>query len=222
MKLLGVGVARSIWMFDTNLLNPKGLSLPVVFKELVARYSFTKVPLHPLDVNEQGALAFRFGTFVNSKGSSLNIALMIYNNGVFAETSSSTVDSIEFLRDVTGWLAQEFGFVIPSETDIRKGYLSQITVKFDAPLIVLNPKLTHLLRLIELRLKTLDGKPRQFEFAGLGCWSEDLSVGLAPDSFRFERKWGEAFAANHYFSQAPLETEDHLDLLKELEGILRT
>lgn len=221
MKILSVGQARTLWMFDLGLLNPRGLSLHRALEQLAEKYKFSKAPKNPLDLNEQKALAFQAGTFVNSKKSAVHISFTIYNNGFSAETQSSTDDSTEFLEEIAAWIVKEHGMVAPSSLDLKKAYLSQVDVESDTPLVVLNPKLTPFLRLIEERTKTADGKPRQFDLGAIQCWTEDVTQQMAPALFRFERKWGLPFASNRYFTQSALETQPHIDLLNDLEKVLK-
>lgn len=220
MKLLYVTLARAIWLFDMRLLNPKGLSLHEVFQKIAERYRFAKFPKDPLDFNEQKALAFEQGVFTNSRQESIAVSFAVWNNGVTAETSSTTRDATEFLREFFEWINREYGFWIPSGKGLNKGYLSQIDVECDRPLISVNPRLELLSKMLTNRYSPLDGKPREFVVGGLQFWTEDVGQLLAPAAFRFERKWGFPAGANQFFSQAPLETQDHMELLNELENIL--
>lgn len=219
MKLLYVSLARTIWIFDVRLLNPKGLSTQDLFQKLGERYQFAKIPKHPLDFNEQKALSFDSGTFINSQRLSVGVTFALWNNGVTAETISSTNDATEFLKDLFGWASAEYGLWIPSGNGLKKGYLSQVDVECERPIISINPTLEIVSRMIENRYSPLDGKAREFFMGGIQFWTEDVNQPLAPAGFRFERKWGVPTDENHYFSQAPLETQDHLDLLNELEKV---
>jgi len=64
--------------------------------------------------------------------------------------------------------------------------------------------------------------PREFDFSRIGFASEDLSKALAPIAFTFERRLQQPFSANRYYSEAPLQTDEHIELLDMLEGILKT
>jgi len=210
-----------MWAFNPQLLSAQGFSLQEVFKKLNERYSFAKPPQHPLDLDPKtSSLMFQLGTFTNSAKKPVNVTLGIFNNGITGETTSTTADATEFLQDLTTWMTKEFGFQLPSK--VEKGYLSQITVELAIPsLAPTNPKLQVISGTLSANTKALDGKPRQFEIGALNFWSEDVGAQLAPSPFRLERKWGVPFSSNQYFSLAPLETRQHLDLLSELEKILK-
>src|SRR6266481_3188167 len=101
MKILFVGLARSIWLFNTYMLNPKGLSFQPLLEKISERYQFAKAPKNALDLDEQSALSFKSGTFVNSKGASVLVGFSIYADGLVVDTLSSTDDSDAFLEEIT-------------------------------------------------------------------------------------------------------------------------
>ena len=218
MNILYVGLARSIWLFDFSLLNPKGLSLQGVIDGLKQRYQFAKAPKNALDLDERKALAFRSGTFVNSKRVPVLTAFTIYNDGFAAETLASTDDSTEFLVEVEGWIKNEFGLIVPQP--VKKAYVGQIDFESEVPLLGVNPQLAGFIKSIEDRYTPPDGKARHFDFAGISFWTEDANLPLAPAILKVERKIGSPFSSNHYFSQTPLETQQHIELLHELEQLL--
>src|ERR1700721_1488917 len=217
MKILYVGFARTIWGFYLNLMNPKGLSLEGVIEGIAKRYRFAKSPKNILDVDEQKGLPFKAGTFVNAKGTPLLINFTIHNDGLVVDTTSSTSDSTDFLIDLADWLDKEHHLTLPPR--VRRGYVSQMDVECDIPLINLNPKLAQLLKFVDSRVKSLDGQSRQFDVSGLSFWTEDVTKTGSPTVVKFERKIPAPFSENHYFSQSPLETNDHIELLNELEGL---
>ncbi len=220
MKVLFVGLARALWLFEFNMFNPKGLSLQAAFDEIGKRYQFAKVPKSVIDFDESKGLPFKAGTFVNSKGTRLLVSFTIYLDGFVVDTASSTDNSTEFLVDVTGWLSRDFGFVVP--TGVRKAWVSQIDFECDAPFADLNPKLTKIMKFLDSHVKTPDGQSRKFDLNGLHLWTEDITKPGAPAVVKFERKYQTSFSDKHYFSQAPLQTQDHMDLLVELEQILKS
>jgi hypothetical protein len=219
MKVLYVGLARTLWLFDFSLMNPKGMSIQGLIDGLREKYQFALSPKNPLDFGDSKALTFKSGTFVNSKGIPVIVALQIYNDGFVVDTLSSTKDSIEFLEKTTNWMGDQFGLKLPP--NIRKGYVSNIDFESDAALMALNPRLSQFFKALEKYFKPIDGKQRHFELTSLGSWTEDMNQVSAPAPFKFERKIGPPFSSNHYFSQAPLETDPHIQLLNEFEQMLK-
>jgi hypothetical protein len=147
------------------------------------------------------------------------VGLSIYSDGFVADTVSSTDDTTAFLVELTGWMTKEFGLTLPSK--IRKSYLSNIDLECDSPLINLNPRMTEILAFIESRYKASHEESLRFDFAGITVWTENVSQSGAPAPLKFERKIQAPLSANHYFSQAPLQTSDHTEVLNKLEAILK-
>jgi hypothetical protein len=220
MKILYIGIARAIWLFDLAALNPAGKSMQKAIEAIAKKYEFAKAPQSIGDLSNKKGLAFMAGTFLNSKRVPVLVTLNIYNDGVVVDTMSSTDDSTAFLTELTQWLNQEFGFQIPSH--IRKGFFSQIDFECDVPMTKLNPKLDQFIKSVESLVKTADGKARRFDLAALNFWTEDVNNPGAPAVVKFERKISAQFSANHYFSQAPVETDAHKRLLDEFEELLKS
>src|SRR5215472_886441 len=214
MNVLFIGLARAAWVFDLSLLSPGGMSLKGVIEELAKRYNFAKAPKNELDLDDQRSLAFRAGTFVGARKVPITVSLNIYSDGWTADTMSSTDESTEFLNDVAKWLEQTYKLTVPKHT---VNYLSQIDFQCEMPLMNLNPFLKPYVKAIQERI----GSKSLLDVAAIQFWTEDLGKPGAPAAFRIERKISAQFSANHYFSQAPLETGNHIHTLEEFEELLK-
>jgi hypothetical protein len=132
----------------------------------------------------------------------------------------STDHATAFIQDLREF-ALESGFSFPDPSKIKRGFVSVLVVESDALLLSINPKLLPLIQYIQSKIVTLDGKPREFDFTRIAFASEDLSKPLAPVSFLFERRLELPFSSNRYYTEAPLQTQEHFELLDMLEGILK-
>ena len=223
MELLSVMGARSMWFIDPLDLNPRGKSLfPDIIHWLKDTYKFAKVPSDMNDVDDTKGLAFSNGTFKTIGGNSIAVSLTFYNDGFKGDTCSSTKDTDAFLGDALASAATQFGLSYTPEMVRKKLYQSQLNVRCNRPLVVLNPELkTFCDKLSSLTIQR-DPSPI-FELSGLRFWTETtvlsgLAVNIA--DFRFERKLTFPFSENRYFSVAPFDTDNHLSILQELESIL--
>jgi hypothetical protein len=219
MKTLYVGMARSLWLFDMNLFNPKGLNLQDVSGKTQERYSFAKVPVNMLEVNDERALPFQLGNFSVSSKLPIAVTLTVFNNGIRADTNSSTQDTDAFLQDVVQWLGETFDLVAPE--GITKTHISQIGFESEFSLSLFNPGLEVFMKRLESRNKFPDKNARHLEVGASQCWTEDSNKPGAPVQFRVERRHEKPFAANHYFSQAPCDTDAHIQLIKDFEKLLK-
>src|SRR2546421_4795962 len=103
MKLLSVLTARTIWLIEARELNPRGKNLRhTLIPALTERYGFLKYPPPDYDLrkeaNEEG-MVFQGGNFKNSQGEAVMVNLTIFEDGIVAETRSSTTDTDDFLID---------------------------------------------------------------------------------------------------------------------------
>jgi hypothetical protein len=216
MNVLFVGLARTLWLFELARLNPKGMSLRGVFEEIGKRYHFAKAPQNELDYDEQRSLAFKAGTFTGARKVPVIVGLNIYNDGFVADTVSSTDESAEFLIDLTLWLNNTYGLTVPKEH--RVNFLSQLDFQSDVSLINLNRRLNAFAENLQAAAKD---KERLYEVGSIQFWADDTGKPGSASPVKIERKILTPFSANHYFSQAPLSTQAHIDLLNEFEQILK-
>jgi hypothetical protein len=221
MKLVSVLLARSVWLFDFGQFNPKGLNLWPLCEWLIERYRFAAYPKNVLDLSsDEKALAFKAGSFVNSRGENVLVSLSIYANGIIAEASSSTDDAEEFLQQAAGLIYELFGMKVPPNAG--RAYVSQCEIESQFSLSAFKPELAQFAEALSATVATVDGKSRDFDFGVLQLWSDDTNPTTAPALFRFERKIGLPFSSNRYFSQAALKTHEHLEFLDALENIFKT
>ena len=209
MKVLYVTTARTIWLFDFAAINPTGLSLRRVIAGITERYKFAKAPKNELDI-EENHLPFRSGVFTGKRGVPILIQLSIYGDGFVGDCMSSTDESSEFLVDLVSWLKSDHGLTVPQPNEVN--HLSQIDFQSDMSLTALNPFFPSL-------AKALDGfeKRRRYEVGSIQFWTEEAGKVGTVAAVRIERKIGAPFSSNHYFSQAPLPTAAHLELIGGFE-----
>src|SRR5207248_11230692 len=94
MQLLNVITARSVWLFDIAELNPRGKALfPDLFEWLKEAYDFQKVPSSLTDVDDTKAFVFSNGQYQAKEEIFVHVELKIYNDGLMANTQSSTRDT---------------------------------------------------------------------------------------------------------------------------------
>src|SRR6266851_2597163 len=220
MQTLNVMGAKSIWLFDINDLNPRGKDINAELLDwLKETYSFDKAPTSPNDIDAgTKSLKFGQGRFQVKEEIFISVDLEIYSDGFVANSRSSTQDTDAFLEDVLSSAMKEFSLWYTPDIIQKKMHVSELTVRLDGVLFNLNPKLTGFANTIS----ALCGLPEipPFEPSLLG-FSTDLAISpLKPSLFVLERKAGVPFADKRYYSRAPVHTDQHQELLAELEHIL--
>jgi len=216
MELISVQRARSIWLFDTYDLNPRGKDIGSDLLDwLKDAYQFSKFPASVNDLDDTKAMYFAGGSFQVREEIFIAVELRVYTDGLVADTRSSTQDTDLFLSDVLQSVAKEFSLPYRPEIIRKKLYVSELTVRTDKKLAALNAKLAT----FSEKLSAVTGAKSPVELSSIGFWPDLLPK---PDTaiFRFERKWGAEFSENRYYSHAPLQTDMHLEILAELEEAL--
>ena len=215
--LLSISMARSIWLFNFTDLNPRGKRIgPSIVTRLVQDYGFAQYPKTAEEMDETKGIQFLRGEFKPESGEPVEISLKIFNFGIVAETRSSTKDSDAFLEEVLGWISKQHDLPPYEEILRSKAYLSEMYIHSAKNLDLINPKLKHIIERLNTEVKG-HGKV-SYQTSAIAFWN-DPSLNQ-PFPFRFERVAGVGFVENRYYSVAPLETENHLEILDDLEKIL--
>lgn len=209
----GTSVYTNIW---------KHLYLPDSITRIKERYGFIGVPtsIFELEVSDTQGLRFQHGKFVQDSRPVLIKSLEIYNNWVIATTESSTQDSDAFLSDMLAWLSgTDFTVVTYSYV----AYFSQLEVmleaSFGSAVSFLSSSMTKLGTLLSAynNIGSIDIKMSGFSLNYDTTKRPDANWG----GFTIERRTGHSYDENVYFTQAPLQTNDHIALLTEIENALK-
>ena len=215
MKLLSIHTARSIWLLPINYFNPSGRQIIPAVEEIIDRYSFLKTtPLAEVFGSEKKGLELKIGTFIKKDDVPIEVSLAIHNDGLVAETRSSTEDSDLFLEDVLTFLSEHFDLAPHSELPINKKYLSEIY-------FTLNKMPEFFSKLTSSFINKSSGyinrdKVGNFGFMGIHL-ATDPDLSGNPLLIRVEREVNVPFNENRFFSTAPIKTSEHIELLEGLE-----
>jgi hypothetical protein len=198
--------------------------LPQVITAIRERYLFVRAPLsveEMLPSQPEKGLNFSHGKYeVNPSTSIVIDNFRIYPLGLWAEAKAPTEDIDFFLTDFLDWATRTLG--IRAEATRPNGYLSRLDIRYEQPVLRV-PGLSPIANAIS---KTLEGYGMQLPpFEGGSIWLSYDTTKVVPPmgvaNFRIERKVGVEYASNLYFSEAPLQTRDHVTLLGQIEQTLK-
>jgi hypothetical protein len=176
------------------------------------RYGFWRGPREVEDFDLAKGVAFLHGYFQDRI---VIERLQVFNNGLMAEINGDTDECDAFLDDFMGWLKADIGIDTTEEPSSRF-YYSNLEVTCSFSLAKTLPQLARIGQEITKKLREYGQTAApDVELVSLGYGK----AGETP-TFRFERKEGVPEERRTYFCAAPLRTQDHLQLLKELESIL--
>ena len=214
MELVGIALARVVAFIEMQGLDPVGkISAPEGLQLLGDRYSFAKTPQTLADIDFQKGVEFGVG-----KLGQINIDKMtFYLNGLVIDTRSSTDDCEKVLQDFIDVFARRLG----SNLNVnRRNLVSHVIFRSSLRLSLLNPLLDPIAARLTSTVSREVGQSVPYE-PTLFALSPDLSqIKLDPIAFTIERRAQVPFSENMYFSSAPLQTNDHLDVLREVEASL--
>ena len=218
MKLLSVNLARSVWLGHISDLNPRGLNVySLVIPSLIEAYKFKKYPLPQEVLDDSVGIKFENGEFITKKDNPIRVNLTFYNDGLIADTQSSTDDTDDFLDEVLTHYSEDFDAPRYEDVITRRNYVSQIYVTTDKSLELINPKLKEISNYLSKNVVGFEEV--SYETGGISFWANQKRR-TNPIAFSLERAIYSPFSENRYYSVSPLQTEKHLKLLSKLESIL--
>jgi hypothetical protein len=219
MQLLNVALARSIWLFDVNELNPTGKSIfPDAFVWLGEKYSFQTFPKSIADIDqEQKGYLFKAGEFQTDEDT-ITVNFSIYNDGLVAETWASTEKGDALIEDILRSTAGKYGLPFRPDMVRKKQYVSEVNVRLDHALSNVNPKINRFCE--ALNGLFLRHHLPAFEMTGMIFAPDTSASSYKPPGLMIERKAATPFAENRFWSKSPFTTKEHLFTLGEFEKLL--
>lgn len=211
MKLLAIHSAKAIWLVPKIFLNPYGKSTIPLMAGLVERYMFAVAPEIKIGSPTQRPDAkFSDGVFIGSNGDQIRVSLAVHNDGLVAETGSSTRDAESFLEDALKWVEKEYGIASYADLPVKRIYVSEVFVKFKGELAPFSKKFQPFLD----ALRSDKASPMDLMNLNFGADEPDNQY---PLGLRIERH--APFSTNQYFSFAKTQTDKHLTLLEAFEEV---
>ena len=214
MKLLAIEMSRVVSLFriarrSGQLYEPHAAAL------LAGRYSFSNAPKSFEDLRENKIL-FQHGLF---EGNAID-TLEIYNDGIVVTSKSDSGFIDEFLDDLRSWVDTDLEISVIKTHTVNRIYESNLTVETDRNILKTFGVHDSIARLIETALLDSSGLEIQYENVGVSLSADQAqNPSLNPALFRFERRSGVEFSLNQFYTTAPLKTNQHLEILEELERL---
>ncbi len=214
MELASVVLARAVAWVEPIDLNPRGaLFYPDLTKALVARYSFQRFPQKLEDFDETKGVTFSVGRL----GDTVIEQLVIYAYGILVDTRISTQESKRLLEEAFEWGRKELGFSYKPDMVKRWQYASQVTFRSTAPMTGASSAVRNLAAAVAKSVADITGEDLKYDLAILGVDYDQLTRKHPLGRFSIQRRDNTPFSENKYFSDAPLPTDIHIQLLEQFE-----
>jgi hypothetical protein len=214
VQLAAVLLARVLGFIETYDLIPQGkLFLPEVVPQIVERYKFQKFPQTIEQLDESKGIEFIGG----KTGDKVIEKFVIWNTLIVVETRSSTSDSKKILEEMLAWGAERLGLNYKPGMIKRFGYVSDVSFYSDVPILDVSTTLTKLAVKTSKVLSEIWQEPVQYEPLNLVVGHDPAARKYPIASFTITRRAEARFSENKYYSEAPLPTNVHLEMLQEFE-----
>ncbi|HKT13416.1 MAG TPA: hypothetical protein VJW77_16475 [Terriglobia bacterium] len=228
MNITAVMLARVLAFIDVFELNPQGAAFyPDLTAGIIERFRFQKYPEKYEDFDESKGVSFLSGTWQG-----VNVEkLVIYNNGILVDTRVSTSKSEEILDESLSWAADKFNLRYQPSMVRRKRYLSNLIFETEVPILQggvgyvggTETPIEKLCERVGRSVATLAGQDLgQYHPIRLDLDFEKLETQVPIAPFSIQRRGTASFDENKYFSEAPLQTDVHVTLLKSFESDVMT
>jgi hypothetical protein len=194
------------------------LFLPNLAVSLVEKCRFLKKPESPDELDLAKGVTFEEGTF----GDFVIKKLTVFPLVMHLDGANSTGEAQAALQGLLMWAKDEFGLKYSPSMVSRWAYVSDVVFQSDFPLLQrLNPILNRISE--KITNIVLGNLKENLEYEPAKFWlthdPSKRSAQIAP--FTLEHRAMSLPEENLYYSEAPIPTEDHIALLRELEDSLR-
>ena len=218
MQQAAVILARCLAFVETYDLSPVGaVFFPDLVKELVARYEFQKYPKDFSEYDENKGIEFLEG----KRGDDVICRLTIYNTGILLDTRANTKLSQEIIEEALIWGKETFGLTYKPGMIGRFAYVSQLTFYSDVTLDALNPALKKLAERVTSAVSEIHKEQIDYQATALMIQHDLLKRKNALAAFTISPRIETPLSEHKYFSEAPLPTDLHWELLEEFEAALK-
>lgn len=200
--------------------DPQGIYYPAAMAGFIGRYKFIGYP--SLDqfltsTNSGSGVELKHGVFEDTAIESFQI----YRDGVVISARANTSLHDRFLEDVKNWIVEDLkGSVIQNHAQNRmyeSCFIFEPAKDLFKHLSNFQKVQTKLVDMVR-RNSNLKAEFQPFSFS-FGA-DHNLIPGIRPSAFQIER-WASAdFSMNKFFSRAPVQTDQHVQLIELMEGLV--
>lgn len=189
--------------------------LPDLIAGIRERYRFFDYPTKAADISGDGSAKFQIGRFEN-----INInKLDLYSAGISIEAEAPTEQLDAMMDDLFVWAQSNFPMKFIYADPVSRLYSSSLEFR-DESMFKLTDALQRATDYISECLSA-DGVSAVYALNTITLVADPkLSSPLQPVRFSIERRANTDFEDNVFFSEAPLSTEKHISILKNLSGLV--
>jgi hypothetical protein len=217
VKLSAVVLARTLAYIELADLNPRGrVFLPDLIKAIAERYKFQRLPKS--EEREKEGLVFEEGKI----GNKVIKKLTIYDSLIVMETASNTSESKLLIEELLLWGAAKFDLDYQPNSIKSFGYVSAVTFYSEAPILDPIPALRKIAKATGDAVSEMRKEQLRYETINITIGHDPMVRRDPLASFIITRRAQAKFTENKYYSESPLPTDLHIQLLEQYERDVNT
>jgi hypothetical protein len=199
-----------------------GFYAPSLVAGIVKRYGFAKYPesIGDLLVDANKAVEFQNGRILIGDTECVIDKLSIHSDGVVVASRAPVESTEHFCNDLLGWAEDSLNVTFIDNEPSRVAYTSQLEVEMTPLFLEKFAFLNTLGSAISGALAGYALLSYDFKCSGFSLHFDQIGKPIPPPGvFQIERRGGQPFEKNVFFSQAPLKTKEHARLLEMIEKL---
>jgi hypothetical protein len=214
LRRSAVILARVLGFIEiADLISGSKTSVGELVRKITERYAFEKFPRTFEELDLGKGVEFNEGS---SEFGGIR-KFIIYDTLLVVETRTSTAVSRSILEEILVWGSEELGLNYKPNSIKRYGYISDVTFYSEAPLIDLPPAMVNIAARVSRELSDIWQEPVKYEPLNFNLGHDPTARKNPIAPFSIARRSEARFSENKYFSEAPLPTDKHWEILEQYE-----
>lgn len=200
------------------MTSPRGnVYMPALVPSLQKKYGFLGTPQTLDDFDASRGIRFLHGNF---NGTTID-ELCIYPDGVSVIAKANTNLLDKFIDDLISFSSKEFDLTQKEIPHRKRMYSSEMEISLERDIASQFEKFSGIYKKINGAMSKFADNVPDFKVTGIVMnYDVIASPHMKPDSFILDRRTGNTFDTNLYYTRAPLPTDAHLEILQDIEKIL--
>jgi hypothetical protein len=182
-----------------------------LIKGIADRYKFQRLP--KFEEREKDGLIFEEGKI----GNKVIKKLTLFDTLIVLETASNTSESKQLIEELLLWGAAKFDLNYQPPPIKSFGYVSALTFYSDAPILDASPALRKIAEATGAAVSEMRAEKLTYDTISVNIGHDPLVRKYPIASFILARRAEAKFSENKYYSESPLPTDLHLQLLEQYE-----
>lgn len=180
------------------------------------RYRFWVAPSGPQEFDVERGVGFSTGSFQETTITDLKF----YANGILVEADATTELLDGLIDDLAKWITEKFDCEYEESSPVAKGFTSSLEIKANPNLTDKISGLEGVAERLTIMVAGYGITLPQYELSGITLQTDAaVAKPLSPGRFVFERRNNRAFDEGVFYTQAPVSTKEHIELLGMLEKL---